>query len=108
MKRTLTKIDFSSYPESISEYLSKTGAQYLTQSTPTREDAAFEYAMLGLRLSEGISLAEYECRLGAPLDLNRGELKSYFDGGYITKDGDRLSLTYKGFYISNTILTELL
>ena len=97
-----------SNPADLSEYLSKTGAQYQSEQSKNKADDAFEYAMLGLRLSEGISLAEYESRLGASLDLDRPELKAYFDGGYIVRCEDRLSLTYKGFYISNTILTELL
>ena len=89
----------------INEYLSKSEKEYIT------EDADFEYefVMLGLRLHEGISLPEYKKRFGKDFFSEREALiNSYIKRGYMRLIGDRLSLTEKGFYISNTILTDLL
>ena len=65
--------------------------------------------MLGLRLSTGISLSDYELRFGVSFLLGREEkISRYIDLGYMRRDDDRIALTEKGFYISNTILSDLL
>lgn len=73
------------------------------------DSMAYDYVMLGLRLGMGISLSEYKERFDADFYASRRDKISRFEElGYITLEGDRLSLTEKGFYVSNTILTELL
>ena len=66
--------------------------------------------MLGLRLSEGISLSDYEKRFKNNfLTVERKKLiQKYSELGMIELVGDRLRLTDRGLYISNRILTDLL
>ncbi len=72
-------------------------------------DEMFEYAMMRLRLSTGISLSEYKKRFG--IDFCKGKddiIKRFSDMGFISLGEDRLSFTERGFYLSNTLLAELL
>ena len=92
--------------ESFSEYLQDPCVKYVLDEDP---EPAFEYAMLRLRLKEGISLAEYESLFGVPFGEGREDkIESYKRLGYLTLSDGRLSLTERGFYVSNTILSELL
>ena len=73
------------------------------------ETNKYEFAMLSLRLSEGFSLNDYKNRFGCDfLDGRAPMIHSMVEHGYIKMQGDRISLTDKGFYVSNSILTELL
>ena len=93
----------------IKEYLSADMKEYITESKITPEDEAYEYAMLALRLSRGFSLPEYKERFGVDFTDGRSQkLKLYIKGGYLNLSDERISLTEKGFYVSNTILTDLL
>ena len=68
-----------------------------------------EYIMLGLRLSDGISIKkalqlagkEESVKLLKTIEMLR-------KNGYANLTGDNLSLTEKGFWVSNSIITELL
>ncbi len=75
----------------------------------TTEDEAYEFVMLALRLSQGFSLTEYRDRFGVDFLIGRERLiSSFVDSGLMTITDDRVSLTEKGFYVSNSILTELI
>lgn len=68
-----------------------------------------EYIMLRLRLTDGISSAEFEKRFGMNFDGIYGrKLKLYIDNGFMTYDGDRYAFTPKGMYVSNYILSAIL
>lgn len=68
-----------------------------------------EYIMLRLRLTEGISSAEFEARFGMNFDALYGRrLKIYIDNGFMTYNGDRYAFTPKGMYVSNYILSSIL
>ena len=65
--------------------------------------------MMHLRLSEGFSLSDYEKLFGISFLLGRESLiDKLIKGGYATLARGRLSLTEEGFYVSNSILSELL
>ena len=65
--------------------------------------------MLALRLSEGLSLSEYRRLFGEEFAADRSDLiERYVDAGFMRISNGRLSFTGKGFYVSNTILAELL
>lgn len=72
-------------------------------------DKKFEFAMLSLRLSDGFSLSEYSERFGESFlsgrDFILDKLKK---SNLIRLENDRIFLTEEGFYVSNSILTELL
>lgn len=83
-----------------------------TQPTETEDnspDRAEEYVMLGLRLSDGISLerlAEYGGRTLADGIKRRAER---FKGtGLLNLTDERISLTERGFLLSNSVIAALL
>lgn len=94
---------------SFDEYLSSCGVKYECKSELSKKDTEFEYAMMRLRLSEGFSLADYEDRFDHSfLDGRVALLDKFKRAGLINLDNDRISLTEEGFYLSNTLLSELL
>lgn len=70
------------------------------------EDAASEYLMMGMRLSEGLDIARYAQLAGR--DLPQARLRGLADLGMVTISGDRLSATDQGRAVLNAVLRELL
>lgn len=68
-----------------------------------------EYAMLALRLTEGLQENKVIERFGhsIPKDLYE-KSKIFADNGYMTANKNGLALTRKGFLLSNSILAEIL
>ena len=75
----------------------------------TRQEQIGEYIMLGLRLAEGISEADFLARFGKPLlhclaapitPLVHHNLRTYQHG--------RLALTQQGWLVSNSVLSEII
>ncbi len=96
-------------PSDISEYISLDLKQYSTVKKTSLSDLAFEYVMLGLRTADGISISEYKRLFGTDFMSERKEkIEKYIENGYMSACGDRIALTEKGFYVSNTILVDLL
>lgn len=74
----------------------------------TEQDRLEEYIMLSLRLSKGLSEQALKERFGlSPKDLSP-RLPQYLREGYLTERDDHLSFTDKGFFVSNTILADLI
>lgn len=72
-------------------------------------DLSYEYAMLGLRLKEGISLDDYQKRFGRSFaDGKEKILARLSEEGLVRLDDGRVALTERGFYLSNSILVEIL
>ncbi len=83
--------------------------QRMAALVPAGDCGAEDYLILRLRLTEGISLAEYKRLYGrefTPRQLSF--LRRCADAGYANLDGDRLALTSAGMIIQNSILTELI
>ncbi len=73
------------------------------------DDRRMEFIMLRLRTSEGIDFSEYEHYFGSRLENERAEqLKKLLSYGVVKIDNDKLSLTDKGFYLLDSVVTELL
>lgn len=70
-------------------------------------DLLAEYIMLGLRLSKGISL-DMVCEFGADPDVLLSAAKPFVTAGMMNVKGNTLSLTPRGFLVSNGIIGELL
>lgn len=68
--------------------------------------AAEEYAMLRLRLSEGLLLSEFDLRGGNSSELIQNI--SYIPKEYYNYDKGRISLTSAGFLLSNAVIGALL
>ncbi len=93
----------------LSEYLTEDFTKYRTEEQIDRVSRAYEYAMLRLRLREGFSLSEYQKLFGSSFLLDReSKLDSFMRAGLVSLAEDRISFTEKGFYLSNTLLSELL
>ena len=94
---------------SFDEYLCGSGVKYECKNELSSEDTEYEYAMMRLRLREGIDLYDYIRRFGHEFSMGREALIEKFESAGLIKCADgRLSLTEQGFYLSNTILSELL
>ena len=65
-----------------------------------------EYAMLRLRLSEGLSFKEYE-KHGGNVNLLSAKIKT-IPPEYLNAGNDKVSLTPKGFLVSNAVIGALL
>ena len=75
----------------------------------TEADARFEYAMLALRTSQGISLADYRRRFGVDFTEGRETLLERLRAmGYLVIDREHVHFTECGMYVSNSLLTEIL
>ena len=67
-----------------------------------------EYIMLALRLTDGLSLSEFKKKTGKSFCEFYPALRSLTDGEFMEIKGDRLSFTDKGFFVSNSILADML
>ena len=90
------------------EYFWPERRQYVSEEIDIRSEA-FEYAMLRLRLADGFSLDEYESRFGDRFLREKEDIARDYErmGLIYLKDG-RISLSEKGFYLSNSIISSLL
>ena len=94
-------------PRSLSAYLD--GVRKNDVDVVDAECEESEYIMMRLRISDGIDLAEYLNKFGKNFITGREELLSAYEGaGYLTVDDERVALTERGFYISNTLICDLL
>ena len=90
-------------------YLLADGGITIYEEHVTDETLAYEYVMLGLRLAVGFSLNEYKERFKCDFLCGREEtIKRFVDSGYLLVDDDRIFLTEQGFYVSNSIINELI
>lgn len=67
-----------------------------------------EYALLRLRLTEGISAADYAARFGEPIPLAWRERAEVLPSTLVRQDAAGIRLTREGFLLSNTLLTHIL
>lgn len=94
---------------SVDEYISGKSLEYSSCEPLSKEERMFEYAMMNLRLADGLSLSDYKSRFSADFLCGREEpLGKYSSLSLIEMKGDNIRLTEKGFYLSNTILADLL
>ncbi len=95
--------------ESMSVYLNEGFENVKISNNLTDEERRFEYAMMNLRLSTGLSLSEYISRFGVSFTEGKTEkIKEYEKYGLLKFESDRITLTERGFYLSNTVLSDLL
>ncbi len=90
------------YPTDTAAFIAGTLSP-LEDAPLTAQDEAEEEVMLGLRLTDGIDLSQL------PFDPDiHAYAKKLSDAGYCRLDGNRLSLTRKGFFVSNTVISTLI
>lgn len=68
-----------------------------------------EYIMLSLRLTEGLSFSKFQKRFSKPFpEKIKKEAELFSKHGYLTADEFHISLTPKGFLVSNYIISKLI
>ncbi|AVO37848.1 radical SAM family heme chaperone HemW [Pukyongiella litopenaei] len=72
----------------------------------SKTEQAEEYLLMGLRITEGISLSRYQALAGVPLDRTR--CNRLEELGLVNVTEDRLSVTKQGVMVLNAILEDLL
>lgn len=95
--------------ERLEDYIKHPLAQREQEELLTAKDREYETIMLGLRLAEGISEAEFLRTFGYGFyETYKNRLKRFCDAGLACFDGQKTALTEEGMAISNTILAEIL
>ena len=67
-----------------------------------------EYAMLRLRLTEGLREADFSARFGCALPAAWRERAAALPDRLVTVDGDGIRLSREGFLLSNTLICRIL
>jgi len=73
-----------------------------------KKDLKDEYIMLSLRLTEGIDVEKFKTLFGKNIFEFYPAADALIKQGYMRLDNNRLSFTDKGFFVSNTILADML
>ncbi len=76
-----------------------------------REEIKFasEFIFLGLRMTDGVRLSEFENRFGEKLtEIFRGELAQLQTNGLISINEQRIALTRRGMLFSNEVFAEFI
>ena len=81
------------------------GGESLRQAL-TGVEQATEYAMMSLRISEGMDAARYARLAGHP--LNAEAVNDLAEQGFLTRNGDRVAVTERGLSILNAVTGRLL
>ena len=72
-----------------------------------REDAWKESLIFGLRMAEGVSPSSIEKRNGPPPEPVRGAVEKLIGSGVLLREGDRLRLPERHWFVSNEVLQRL-
>ncbi len=95
--------------DKLEEYLSDDFSERRKSEIIDESEREYEYSMLRLRLADGIKLSDYKKAFGRDFLCGREKtVENYRSLGLLQIDNDKVFLTDKGFYLSNTILSELL
>jgi oxygen-independent coproporphyrinogen III oxidase len=72
-------------------------------------DRVNEHLLLRLRTRDGLSLDGFERRAGMALgDWSRGALDALLRGGFLAREGDRITLTREGLCVADRVISELM
>jgi oxygen-independent coproporphyrinogen-3 oxidase len=97
-------------PPSLAEYARRVREGLLPwadAATCDRGDAWKDFLVFGLRLAEGVSLAEGEGRYGPPPEELREAAARLADSGSLLREGERLRLPERFWFVSNEVLRRL-
>ncbi|HXG78998.1 MAG TPA: radical SAM family heme chaperone HemW [Methyloceanibacter sp.] len=101
-KRAISTIKL---PESWLAQVEKKGHGVDSEEALSGAEAAEEYLLMGLRLSEGIDLARLAALGGRALDEER--IGALYSQGLLKRNGKRLSATPEGRLVLNRLILEL-
>ena len=75
----------------------------------TREDEMAEFMFLGLRMTEGVSKAEFQEYFGTAIEKIYGKvLEKYKHQGMLVEKEDRIFLSRAGIHVSNVVMADFL
>lgn len=72
------------------------------------EDIVFEHMMLGFRMLDGISIADFTKRYGVEPFKAFPKLEKLVSEDYLYTENDRIKLTKKGLFYNNDLLVKLM
>ena len=94
------------------EYLEKSGNPEQIRNNReilTREDEMAEFMFLGLRMTEGVSKAEFQEYFGIAIEKIYGKvLEKYKHQGLLVEKEDRIFLSRAGIHVSNVVMADFL
>lgn len=95
------------YTEGVEEFI-RNPHIYTVEETLTQEDKMSEFVFLGLRmLIDGVDKKEFQKRFHNDIYHVLGDkIKKYTSIGMIEDKGDRIVLTPKAYYVSNSIMSD--
>ena len=70
--------------------------------------SAEEYALLRLRLTDGLSAADFHTRFGTPLPAEWLTRAAQLPASLVVADADGIRLTRDGFLLSNTLISRII
>ncbi|MBF0104255.1 MAG: radical SAM family heme chaperone HemW [Deltaproteobacteria bacterium] len=74
----------------------------------SRDQAVFEYLMMGLRLREGIAVSDFRSRFGDLLEGYQGEIDHCVHDGLLETDNLAIRPTRKGFIFNNRLVLRMM
>ncbi len=81
----------------------------VSTDTLDSQESMEEYVMLGMRLEEGVSAADFEDRFGVSFaDKYGARLEEFIPDGFVEKTDEGYRFTTPGMFVSNYILSEIL
>ena len=93
-------------PENYANNVAHTGIGLNHRDLLTPQNWGDEYVLMGLRISDGISLARYKAITGKT--LSNQTISALSDNGYLIRKGDSLLATEEGRLLLNKVTEELL
>ena len=93
-------------PENYANNVAHTGIGLNHRDLLTPQNWGDEYVLMGLRISDGISLARYKAITGKTLSTQT--ISALSDNGYLIRKGDSLLATEEGRLLLNKVTEELL
>ena len=96
-------------PFDIKDYLTTpVNSMHISGEEISRDEQANEYVMLGLRLSSGVPLAEFEQKYGKDFFKFFPNAQSLCERGFLAVEQGFVKVPADKFYVVNSILCELL
>lgn len=93
-------------PTAYQDHVSQHGHGMSEQDILSPEARGEEYVLMGLRISDGLSLKHYGEISGGALDINL--ITGFVEDGYLYREGDRVAATSEGRKVLNYITEKLL
>lgn len=96
-------------PEAFLRRVTENGHGMAEERGLGREEQLSEALLMGLRLAEGLDLAELAARFDTTPDalVDAGRAAFYADLGFVEREGDRLTITPQGMPLLDALLAEL-